>query len=29
MFFNYSTPTIGKTTDVTGKVFYHPATRGH
>jgi hypothetical protein len=29
MYFNYSTPTIGKTTDVTGKVFYHPATRGH
>jgi hypothetical protein len=29
MFFNYSTPTIGKTTDVTGKVFYRPATRGH
>ena len=28
MYFNYSTPTIGKTTDVTGKVFYHPATRG-
>ena len=28
MFFNYSTPTIGKTTDVTGKVFYHPATNG-
>jgi hypothetical protein len=27
MFFNYSTPTIGKTTDVTGRVFYHPATR--
>ena len=29
MYFNYSTPTIGKTTDVTGRVFYHPATRGH
>jgi len=27
MFFNYSTATIGKTTDVTGRVFYHPATR--
>ena len=27
--FNYSTATITKTTDVTGKVFYHPATRGH
>ena len=26
--FNYSTATIGKTTNVTGKVFYHPATRG-
>ena len=26
--FNYSTATITKTTDVTGKVFYHPATRG-
>jgi hypothetical protein len=25
--FNYSTATIGKTTDVTGRVFYHPATR--
>ena len=29
MTFNYSTATITKTTDVTGKVFYHPATRGH
>ena len=29
MFFNYSTSTIGKTTNVTGRVFYHPATRGH
>jgi hypothetical protein len=28
MSFNYSTATIGKTTDVTGKIFYHPATRG-
>ena len=28
MNFNYSTSTITKTTDVTGKVFYHPATRG-
>lgn len=28
MTFNYSTATITKTTDVTGKVFYHPATRG-
>ena len=27
MTFNYSTATITKTTDVTGKVFYHPATR--
>ena len=27
MTFNYSTATIAKTTDVTGKVFYHPATR--
>jgi len=27
--FNYSTPTITKTTSVSGKVFYHPATRGH
>jgi hypothetical protein len=27
MFFNYSTSTIGKTTNVTGRVFYHPATR--
>jgi len=26
--FNHSTPTIGKTTNVTGKVFYRPATRG-
>ena len=26
--FNYSTPTIGKTTNVTGKVFYNPATNG-
>lgn len=25
--FNYSTATITKTTDVTGRVFYHPATR--
>lgn len=29
MDFNYSTATIAKTTDVSGKVFYHPATRGH
>jgi GLEYA domain len=28
MDFNYSTPTIAKTTNVTGKVFYHPATKG-
>jgi len=28
MDFNYSTATITKTTDVTGKVFYHPATKG-
>jgi len=27
--FNYSTPTIAKTTNVTGKVFYNPATNGH
>jgi hypothetical protein len=27
--FNYSTATITKTTNVTGKVFYHPATRGY
>ncbi len=26
--FNYSTPTITKTTDVTGKVFYNPTTNG-
>jgi len=26
--FNYSTATITKTTNVSGKVFYHPATRG-
>jgi hypothetical protein len=26
--FNYSTATIGKTTDVTGIVFYNPATNG-
>jgi len=26
--FNYSTPTITKTTDVTGKVFYNPSTNG-
>lgn len=26
--FNYSTATIAKTTNVSGKVFYHPATRG-
>jgi len=26
--FSYSTPTIGKTTDVTGKVFYNPITNG-
>lgn len=26
--FNYSTPTITKTTDLTGRIFYHPATRG-
>jgi hypothetical protein len=26
--FNYSTPTIIKTTDVTGRVFYNPATNG-
>jgi len=26
--FNYSTPTITKTTTVTGKVFYNPATNG-
>ena len=28
MTFNHSTATITKTTNVTGKVFYHPATRG-
>lgn len=28
MTFSYSTPTISKTTNVSGKVFYHPATRG-
>jgi len=28
MDFNYSTATITKTTNVTGKVFYHPATKG-
>ena len=27
--FNYSTPTIAKTTTVTGKVFYNSATNGH
>ena len=27
--FSHSTATITKTTNVTGKVFYHPATRGH
>ena len=26
--FNYSTPTIPKTTNVTGRVFYNPATNG-
>ena len=26
--FNYQTPTIAKTTNVTGKVFYNPATNG-
>lgn len=26
--FNYSTPTITKTTNVTGKVFYNSATNG-
>jgi hypothetical protein len=26
--FNYGTPTIAKTTNVTGKVFYNPATNG-
>jgi len=26
--FNYSTPTITKTTNVTGRVFYNPATNG-
>jgi hypothetical protein len=26
--FNYETPTIAKTTDVTGKVFYNSATNG-
>lgn len=29
MTFNYSTPTIAKTTNVTGLVYYHPATRGY
>lgn len=28
MSFNYSTPTITKTTNVTGKVFYNPTTNG-
>jgi hypothetical protein len=28
MSFNHSTATIGKTTNVTGKVFYNPATNG-
>lgn len=28
MTFNYSTPTISKTTDVTGRVFYNPTTSG-
>ena len=28
MTFSHSTATITKTTDVNGKVFYHPATRG-
>ena len=28
MTFNYSTPTITKTTDVTGRVFYNPTTSG-
>ena len=28
MTFNYSTPTILKTTDVTGRVFYNPSTSG-
>jgi hypothetical protein len=28
MTFNYSTPTITKTTNVTGRVFYNPATNG-
>ena len=28
MDFNFSTATITKTTNVTGKVFYHPATKG-
>ena len=28
MTFNHSTATIPKTTDVTGKVFYNPATNG-
>ena len=28
MTFNYSTPTISKTTTVTGRVFYNPATNG-
>jgi len=26
--FNYSTPTITKTTNLSGRIFYHPATRG-
>ena len=28
MTFNYSTPTITKTTNVTGLVFYNPSTNG-
>jgi phosphosulfolactate phosphohydrolase-like enzyme len=28
MTFNYSTPTITKTTTVTGRVFYNPTTNG-
>lgn len=28
MDFNYSTPTITKTTDLTGRIFYNPATKG-
>ena len=27
--FDYSAPTIGKTTNVTGKIFYNSATNGH